>query len=207
MLTGAYTIMDWSFNEFYPDRRATAFALAKVIRQEVEALSLQAAESFKSTSPRSPCAPKNCPSPSEAMEFTTKGQDAYFITHACYGEFENIYPGMLDLAVDNFDLEMSNRDLDLLELFRRHPFTKDISFGVVDVALPHERQRRGRARKSRAGSDHSPQRAGVGGPRLRVKNSTVEEAVEKLRSCVTAAKSFRNASATEKNRDRRPASS
>lgn len=28
---------------------------------------------------------------------------------------------------------MSNSDLDLLEIFRRHPFTKDISFGVVDV--------------------------------------------------------------------------
>jgi 5-methyltetrahydropteroyltriglutamate--homocysteine methyltransferase len=40
---------------------------------------------------------------------------------------------MLELPVDNFDLEMSNSSLDLVELFRKHPFTKDISFGVVDV--------------------------------------------------------------------------
>jgi 5-methyltetrahydropteroyltriglutamate--homocysteine methyltransferase len=40
---------------------------------------------------------------------------------------------MLDIPVDNFDLEMSNSDMDMLELFRKYPFTKDISFGVVDV--------------------------------------------------------------------------
>ena len=30
MLTGPYTIMDWSFNEYYPSRRATALALGCV---------------------------------------------------------------------------------------------------------------------------------------------------------------------------------
>ena len=40
---------------------------------------------------------------------------------------------MLDLPVHNIDLEMSNSDLDMLEQFKRHPFTKDITFGVVDV--------------------------------------------------------------------------
>jgi 5-methyltetrahydropteroyltriglutamate--homocysteine methyltransferase len=40
---------------------------------------------------------------------------------------------MLRMPVDNLDLEMSNSDLDLLDLFRKHPFTKDISFGLVDV--------------------------------------------------------------------------
>lgn len=56
-----------------------------------------------------------------------------FITHICHGDFESIYPGMLDLAVDNFDLEMSNSGLDILRLFRKSAFTKDISYGVVDA--------------------------------------------------------------------------
>ena len=34
MLTGPYTIMDWSFNEYYPDRRSTALALADCVRQD-----------------------------------------------------------------------------------------------------------------------------------------------------------------------------
>ena len=61
--------------------------------------------------------PEELPIALEAMEHTTKNLEAYFVTHACYGEFEHIYPGMLDLAVDNFDLEMSNSDLDLLGVF------------------------------------------------------------------------------------------
>jgi len=38
MLTGPYTMMDWSFNEYYPDRKSAALALARAIRREVEAL-------------------------------------------------------------------------------------------------------------------------------------------------------------------------
>ena len=38
MLTGPYTIMDWSFNEYYPSRRAATLAIAKVIREEAQDL-------------------------------------------------------------------------------------------------------------------------------------------------------------------------
>jgi 5-methyltetrahydropteroyltriglutamate--homocysteine methyltransferase len=198
MLTGAYTIMDWSFNEFYPDRRAAALALAKVVRQEVEALIAAGCKIIQIDEPALSVRPEELSIAIEAMEFTTKGQSAYFITHACYGEFEHIYPGMLDLAVDNFDLEMSNSDLDLLDLFRRHPFTKDISFGVVDVHS-HIKDSAGavRERVQQALTILPKERVWVD-PDCGLKTRTVEEAVEKLRSCVTAAKSFRKASASEK---------
>jgi 5-methyltetrahydropteroyltriglutamate--homocysteine methyltransferase len=198
MLTGAYTIMDWSFNEFYPDRRAAALALAKVVRQEVEALIASGCKIIQIDEPALSVRPEELSIAIEAMEFTTKGQDAYFITHACYGEFEHIYPGMLDLAVDNFDLEMSNSDLDLLDLFRRHPFTKDISFGVVDVhSHIKDSASAVRERVQQALTILPKERVWVD-PDCGLKTRTVEEAVEKLRSCVTAAKSFRKASASEK---------
>src|SRR5579875_942938 len=38
IVTGAYTLMDWSFNEFYATRRHVCLALAKEVRKEVEAL-------------------------------------------------------------------------------------------------------------------------------------------------------------------------
>jgi 5-methyltetrahydropteroyltriglutamate--homocysteine methyltransferase len=192
MLTGAYTIMDWSFNEHYPDRRSTAMALAAVIRKEVEALIEAGCKIIQIDEPALSVRPEELSIALEAMEFTTKGLDAYFITHACYGEFDKIYPGMLDLAVDNFDLEMSNSDLDLLEVFRGHPFTKDISFGVVDVhshkmetsTAVHERIEQALTilPKDRIWID----------PDCGLKTRTVEEAIEKLRLCVAAAKSFRN---------------
>src|SRR5580704_1574099 len=193
MLTGAYTIMDWSFNEHYPDRRSTAMALAAVIRNEVEALIAAGCKIIQIDEPALSVRPEELPIALEAMEHTTKELDAYFITHACYGEFEHIYPGMLDLAVDNFDLEMSNSDLDLLELFRRHPFTKDISFGVVDVhSHTKDSASAVRERVEQALTILPKERVWVD-PDCGLKTRTVEEAVEKLRSCVTAAKSFRNA--------------
>ena len=36
MLTGPYTMLDWSYNEAYPTRRDAALALAEVVRQEAE---------------------------------------------------------------------------------------------------------------------------------------------------------------------------
>ena len=135
MLTGPYTVMDWSFNEYYPDRRATCMALASVVRKEVEALIAAGCKIIQIDEPALSVRPEELPIAIEAMQRVTDGLNAYFITHACYGAFEYIYPGMLDMPVDNFDLEMSNSGnrAGLLNMFKKHPFTKEISFGVVDV--------------------------------------------------------------------------
>ena len=191
MLTGAYTIMDWSFNEHYPDRRSTATALAAVIRKEVEALIVAGCKIIQIDEPALSVRPEELPIALEAMERTTKDLDAYFITHACYGEFEHIYPGMLDLAVDNFDLEMSNSDLDLLEIFRPHPFTKDISFGVVDVHSHKLESHEAVRRRVESALTILPEEKVWIDPDCGLKTRTVEEAIEKLRLCVEVANSFR----------------
>jgi 5-methyltetrahydropteroyltriglutamate--homocysteine methyltransferase len=192
MLTGAYTIMDWSFNEHYTDRRATAMALAGVIRKEVEALIAAGCKIIQIDEPALSVRPEELPIAIEAMEATTKDLTAYFITHACYGAFEQIYPGMLDLAVDNFDLEMSNNDLGLLDVFRREPFTKDISFGVVDVHThAMEKEDAVRRRVEQALTILSKDQIWVD-PDCGLKTRTVDEAIEKLRLCVAAAEAFRH---------------
>ncbi len=192
MLTGPYTIMDWSFNEYYADRKATCMALAGVIRSEVEALIEAGCKIVQVDEPALSVRPEELPVAIEAMHRVTDGLDAYFITHACYGAFEHIYPGMLDLPVDNFDLEMSNSDLDLLELFRRNRFTKDISFGVVDVhSHVSEEPAAVRQRVEQALTILPKEQIWVD-PDCGLKTRTVEEAIDKLRLCVDAAKAFRN---------------
>jgi 5-methyltetrahydropteroyltriglutamate--homocysteine methyltransferase len=192
MLTGAYTIMDWSFNEHYADRRATAMALAGVIRKEVEALIGAGCRIIQIDEPALSVRPEELPIAIEAMDLTTKDLSAYFITHACYGAFEQIYPGMLELAVDNFDLEMSNNELGLLEVFRGQPFTKDISFGVVDVHThTMEKEDAVRRRVEQALTILQKDQIWVD-PDCGLKTRTVEEAIEKLRLCVAAAEAFRN---------------
>jgi 5-methyltetrahydropteroyltriglutamate--homocysteine methyltransferase len=192
MLTGPYTVMDWSFNEYYPDRRATCLALADVIRKEVEALIAAGCKIIQIDEPALSVRPEELPIAIEAMHRVTDGMNAYFVTHACYGAFEHIYPGMLELPVDNFDLEMSNSDLGMLNPFGSVPFTKDISFGVVDVHT-HEMEdsETVKQRVQQALTILPKERIWVD-PDCGLKTRTVDEAIEKLRACVEAAKAFRN---------------
>lgn len=133
MLTGPYTIMDWSFNEYYPDRKSACLALAQEVRKEVEALVRAGAKMIQVDEPALSVRPGELELAVMAMDVVTRGLDAYFLTHICYGTFETIYPGMLRMPVDNFDLEMSNSDLNFLAAFRKNPFTADLSMGVLDV--------------------------------------------------------------------------
>lgn len=192
MLTGPYTVMDWSFIEYYPNRKAACLALAREIRKEVEALTKAGAKIIQIDEPATSVRPEELPFAVEAMHVVTDGLPAYFISHLCYGAFETIYPGMLDFPVHNLDLELSNSGLHLLDLFRRHRYTKDISFGVVDVhshvieapAVVEDRLRRA--------LEVLPKDAVWVDPDCGLKTRSVDEAIGKLRACVNAAKALRN---------------
>jgi 5-methyltetrahydropteroyltriglutamate--homocysteine methyltransferase len=192
MITGPYTMMDWSFNEYYPNRREACLAFAEALHEEVKALADAGAKIIQVDEPASSARPEELQEFGlEAMQIVTEGVDAYFIIHICYGAFEFIYPGMLEFPVDNFDLEMSNSELDLVELFREHPFTKDLSFGVVDVhSHVVENEETVKRRIERALEVLSPERLWID-PDCGLKTRTKEEAVGKLRALVEAAKGVR----------------
>jgi 5-methyltetrahydropteroyltriglutamate--homocysteine methyltransferase len=133
MLTGPYTIMDWSFDDHYPDRKTACLALAREIRKEVEALLEAGARIIQIDEPALSVRPEELPFAVEAMHLVVDGLPAYYVVHACFGAFEAIYPGLLDLPVDNLDLAISHSALDLLGMFAKNPFTKDLSLGVLDV--------------------------------------------------------------------------
>jgi len=191
MLTGPYTLMDWSFNEYYKDRKATCFALAKEIRKEVEALIEAGAKIVQIDEPALSVRPAELPVAIEAMRIVTEGLPAYFVSHACYGAFEKIYPEMLKSPVDNFDLEMSNSNLDLLDLFKRYPFTKDLSFGVVDVHSHVIEDLETVKARIRQALEVVPKGALWIDPDCGLKTRTVEEAIEKMKVVVEGAKCFR----------------
>jgi 5-methyltetrahydropteroyltriglutamate--homocysteine methyltransferase len=197
MLTGPYTVMDWSFIEYYPDRRTACLALAQEIRKEVEALIEEGAKIIQIDEPAISVRPEELPVAIEAMHIVTDGLPAYFISHICYGAFENIYPGMLDLPVDNFDLEMSNSGLDMLELFKKHRYTKDISFGVVDVHTHVVEDEPVVEQRLRQALETLPEEAIWVDPDCGLKTRTVEEAIAKMQSVVTAAKALRAVTSDE----------
>ncbi len=192
MLTGPYTVMDWSFNEFYPSRRETCLALAREIRKEVEALVDAGARIIQIDEPASSVRPEELSLIIDAMRVVTDKLPAYFISHLCYGAFETIYPGMLELNVDNLDLEMSNSGLGLLELFKQHPYTKDISFGAVDSHSHVVEDQSIVEQRVRQALEVLPKEAVWVDPDCGLKTRTVDEAIGKMRVLVNAARALRN---------------
>jgi 5-methyltetrahydropteroyltriglutamate--homocysteine methyltransferase len=188
MLTGPYTVMDWSFNEFYDSRREATLSLAQAIRKEVEALVEAGCRIIQIDEPAISVRPDELPLAVEAMQICTEGINAYFITHVCVGAFDKIYPQLLDLPVHNLDLELSSVDLDILPLLEQNIPDKDLSLGLVDV---HSREVESLARALRK----LPADRMWVDPDCGLKTRTVEEAQAKLEVVIAAARARREAGA------------
>ena len=133
MLTGPYTICDWSFNEHYATRRDFVLDLARVIRDEALDLQRAGARYIQIDEPAASTRIDELELVIEAMAIVTEPLSAHTITHICYGDFHKAYPKMLEIPVDQIDLEFANSEFSLLDEFSDHPFTKYIGLGISDV--------------------------------------------------------------------------
>ncbi len=136
MLTGPYTMVEWSFDEHYPSRRDAVLDMARVIRAEVEELVKAGAKYMQIDEPAIHTRPEeDFDLAVEAMERVVEGIDCEFHTHICYGEVELIYPDMLRLPVKQIHLAFKNTNFEYLKLLEQHPFDSDkvLGLGVVDV--------------------------------------------------------------------------
>jgi 5-methyltetrahydropteroyltriglutamate--homocysteine methyltransferase len=133
MLTGPYTICDWSFNEHYATRRDFVLDLAKVIRDEALDLERAGAKFIQIDEPAASTRMDELDLVIESMAIVTEPLSAHTITHICYGDFHRAYPKMLDIPVDQIDLEFANSDYSLLDEIAENPFTKYIGLGISDV--------------------------------------------------------------------------
>lgn len=136
MLTGAYTMVEWSFDEHYPSRRDAVLDMARIIRQEVEALVAAGAYYIQIDEPAIHTRPEeDFALAIEAMHATVDGIDAEFHTHICYGEVEKVYTEMIKLPVKQIHLAFKNTDFAYLDLIRDfgYPEDKDLGVGVTDI--------------------------------------------------------------------------
>ncbi len=193
MLTGPYTIMDWSFNEHYPSRRAATLAIAQVIREEARDLERAGAQYIQVDEPAISTRPEEMDLAIEALGIVTRGLKAKTITHICYGDFAAIGPKLHRLPVDQIDLEFTNRNFELLDFFKGKRFPKEIGLGVVDVHNHHiESKEEVVANLKKALQVFRPEQIYVD-PDCGLKTRTPEEAVGKLRVVVEAARAVREA--------------
>ena len=191
MLTGPYTMMDWSFNEHYPSREALAMDLAEAIREEAMALAEAGAKFIQVDEPAISVRPEELKLAVKALGRAVEGVKAKTITHICYGDFDVIYPALLDLPVDMIDLEMANSRYDLLDRFRQHRFTKEIGYGVLDVHS-HRIETKEEIKQGilRGLEILKPEQMYID-PDCGLKTRTVEEAKEKLAVMVAAVREVR----------------
>ncbi len=135
IITGPYTIVDWSFNLHYKNRRELVIDVAKALRKEIEeavkrgAKFVQIDEPALSTRPL----PEEAELLKEALKEMLHGLDCKKIVHICFGRIEKIIPYILDYPVDQFDLEFKNSNFRLLPYLKEYSYNKELGFGVVDV--------------------------------------------------------------------------
>jgi 5-methyltetrahydropteroyltriglutamate--homocysteine methyltransferase len=191
MLTGPYTMLDWSYNEAYPTRRDAALALAEVVRQEAEDLEAAGAKYIQIDEPAIHARPEEIEIAIEAMGLVTQNLKAKTISHICYGDFAAIYPQVLDLPVDQLDLAMHNYEYRWLKLFDKDPFTKELAIGVVDVHSHRLETVDEAAEGIRKGLKYVSADKLLPHPDCGLKTRTVEESLDKCRIVVEAAKKVR----------------
>jgi len=180
MLTGPYTICDWSFNEHYDNRRDFVLDLAKVIRDEALDLEKAGAKFIQIDEPAASTRMDELDLVIEAMQIVTEPLEAHTITHICYGDFHRAYPKMLEIPVDQIDLEFANSEYGLLEEFSEHPFTKYIGLGISDVHTHEIEPVDEMIQGIRQTMKHIPPERVFVDPDCGLKTRTVEEAKEKL---------------------------
>ena len=180
MLTGPYTICDWSFNEYYGSRRDFVLDLAKVIRDEALDLERAGARFIQIDEPAASTRMDELDLVIEAMAIVTEPLTAHTITHICYGDFHQAYPKMLDIPVDQIDLEFANSEYSLLDEFSDDPFTKHIGLGISDVHTHEVESVEDMAEGIRRTLKYIPQERIFVDPDCGLKTRTVDEAKAKL---------------------------
>lgn len=192
MLTGPYTIAEWSFNEYYPTRRELVLELARAIHEEAADLERAGARYIQIDEPAIHTRPdEDFELAVEAMEIVTNGVSAYTVSHICYGDVPKIYPAMLRLAVNQLDLALKNEKFALLGTFKTAAFTKDIGLGVVDAHSHRVETAEEVADGIRRTLEVIPAEQVYISPDCGLKTRTTEETIGKLRSMVEGARLVR----------------
>lgn len=132
-ITGPYTIVDWSFNEYYKNKEEAVYALAEVMNIELKNLVKAGADYIQLDEPAIPTHDDELEIAKNATEIVTKGVNAYIGMHMCYGDYRKIYPEILEFKVDQLDFELANKKFVDLKIFKEYDFTKDLGFGCIDV--------------------------------------------------------------------------
>ena len=146
MLTGPVTILQWSFYRNDQSREKTANQIALAIRDEVQDLEeagikiIQIDEpAYREGLPLKKAdwqAYLNWASRAFRLSSCSVKDETQIHTHMCYSEFNDIFPGIVEMDADVITIEASRSDLELLKGFKSFNYPNEIGPGVYDVHSP-----------------------------------------------------------------------
>ncbi len=132
-VTGAYTLVDWSFNEYYDRKEDAVFALAEILNEELKRLVKAGARFIQIDEPA--IRVEEIELAKNAAEVMLRGVKAYTALHVCYGDYEKLFPHIFEFKFDQFDLEFANRNFSEVDLLKEFvdSYDFDLGFGCIDV--------------------------------------------------------------------------
>jgi len=135
IVTGPYTLMDWSFDEHYGSREKCCMAIAEAIRAEAVDLAAAGATEIEIAEPAISARPDEMDLAAEALGRVTAAVagKARTWTHIGFGDLSAVASGVLTLPVDGLLLEMANSDYAMLDALSDLPQDKQLGAGVLDV--------------------------------------------------------------------------
>lgn len=164
--TGAYTLADWSFNEFYWSRHKGKdlsrlkkeakrdFVLdmaSRVIRPEIRNLVEAGAEWVQIDEPAAATQPDEIDLFVESFNESVKGIACKFGVHICFSDYKLLFPSIMEMEkCDQFAWEFANRDgrslgleperrpgYEALKLFNEYNDRREIGLGVTDIHVDY----------------------------------------------------------------------
>ncbi len=213
-VTGAYTLADWSFNEYYEARlraqyprllerkyRAKedlTYAIAEeVILPNLEALVEAGARWIQIDEPAATTHPEELPIVVESFNRSVQGlrvKGVKLSIHICYSDYLLLYPHILDMDVDHLALEFANKDnYEILRAFYDRGERREIGLGVVDVHRNRvERPEEIQQRVERAVEAYHGMAEKLWlNPDCGLRTRSLDVAFDKLRAITTAAETLR----------------
>lgn len=151
-ITGAYTLADWSYDEYFGDRRELVLSLARnVIRPNLQSLLDQGVNWIQIDEPAAGTKTNETDLVVASFNEATKGLLGKFSMHLCFSDWDRLFPDFERLeGCDQFSMEFANRDGWLLGrggserpayevLSRIHAAAPNTSIGLGVVSIHEDR--------------------------------------------------------------------
>jgi 5-methyltetrahydropteroyltriglutamate--homocysteine methyltransferase len=161
-ITGPYTLVDWSYDEYYSlgvapwDKEGLEGARAQlvkdmaeqVLRPNLKGLISDGCEYIQVDEPAATTHPDEVPLFLGALETAMKDLEAHFSVHICFSDYRLLFPHIAERApqVWEYTLEFANRDdrepgvseetrpgYAILKKFRDYKVSAVVGLGVIDV--------------------------------------------------------------------------